>query len=297
MISRLRRKISERRTRRSAPKDVLHAHAAVRQPKRPAPSPALTASNKPLTIMTYNIHHGRGTDRHYSLDRIASVVKSCKPDIVALQEIEQYRERTLRVNQPEYLAKSLGFEHFAFARVLQHHRDDNHRHAAYGNAILSRFPIVAQEHFNITYTDRHEPRGCLHATVEVAGAPLHVFCVHLGLNYREREFQVERLLSNDIVNNGKFGAGPKILLGDFNNWWPVKSAKLVNEHFHNACYVTGRKRLRTFGKPFNVLCLDYIFTSRDVQVMSCEVRKDRLALVASDHRPLVCSVVLPGGQI
>lgn len=242
-----------------------------------------------VRLMTYNIHHGRGTDERYDIERVASVIASQRPDVVALQEIERFRRRTYRDNQPEILADILGMD-YTFARTVDHRRNDHHHYAGYGNAILSRLPITAHEHFNISYPGPHEPRGCLHATVQVEGQPLHVFCVHLGLRYRERHFQVERLLSEDVVNNSKFGKGPKVLLGDFNNWWPVKSAKLVAEHFHNACMVTGHKRLRTFGHPFSVLCLDYIYASRDLKVVSCEVVKNPLALVASDHRPLMCSV-------
>jgi endonuclease/exonuclease/phosphatase family metal-dependent hydrolase len=243
-----------------------------------------------LRVMTYNIHHGRGTDGKYDLDRIASVIAAEQPDIVALQEIERHRRRTDGQNQPEVLAEKLGMNH-CFAKVVAGCHVSRHEHAGYGNAILTRFPVQAHEHFNISYNSALcEPRGCLHATVNVEGAPLHVFCVHLGLRYRERHYQIERLLSEDIVNNPKFGIGPKILLGDFNNWWPVKSARLVDRHFHNAIVVTGRKRLRTFGKFFNYLCLDYVFTSPELSVMSCHAVRKKAAMVASDHRPVLCTV-------
>jgi endonuclease/exonuclease/phosphatase family metal-dependent hydrolase len=112
----------------------------------------------------------------------------------------------------------------------------------------------------------------------------------LGLRYRERHYQVEKLLSDQIVNNGKFGNGPKILLGDFNNWWRVKAARSISKTFHDACFVTGRKRLRTFGKYFDMLSLDYIFASHDLKVLSCEVVRSGAARTASDHRPLLCTV-------
>lgn len=246
-----------------------------------------------LRVMTYNIHHGRGTDGRYDLERIGAVIAAQKPDIVALQEIEQFRVRTRGHNQPEELARQLGM-HYAFARVIEH-RAEPHHGAAYGNAILSRFPILAQEHFNISYKGAREPRGCLHATLDVEGIPIHVFCVHLGLRHSERHYQMERLLSQEVVNNQKFGNGPKILLGDFNNWWPVKSSRLVEPHFKNAFVVTGRKRLRTFGKPFDLLSLDYIFASPDLRLATCEVIRDQLSKIASDHRPLLCSLDLNVG--
>jgi endonuclease/exonuclease/phosphatase family metal-dependent hydrolase len=259
-------------------------------PPEPATPVELKEGHRPLRVLTYNIHHGRGTDGKYDLKRIAKVIESQRPDIVGLQEVDQYRLRTHRDNQPQILAEMLGMS-YAFARVIDHGNNDGHRHAAYGNAILSRFPVTTHEHFNISYEGAREPRGCLHATLDVDGLPLHVFCVHLGLRYRERHFQVERLLSDDVVNNDKFGNGPKIMLGDFNNWWPVKTAKLVDLHFKNACLITGRKRLQTFGR---FLSLDYIYASHDLSIVSCEVIKNPLAKVASDHSPLMCSVAMNG---
>lgn len=230
-------------------------------------------------------------DRHYDLKRIAQVIREADPDVVALQEIERFRTRTRRDNQPVLLARELGMQ-VAFARVCEFGKKDEFRRGAYGIAILSKYPILAQEHFDLSFDGAGENRGCLHATVDAHGHKVHVFCVHLGLRYRERHFQVERLLSHDVVNNPKFGNGARILMGDFNNWWPVRSAKLVDVHFHNACMATGRKRLRTFGRYFNYLCLDYIYTSRDLNIVSCEVIKSPLARVASDHRPVTCTVEL-----
>jgi endonuclease/exonuclease/phosphatase family metal-dependent hydrolase len=105
---------------------------------------------------------------------------------------------------------------------------------------------------------------------------------------------MERILSRDIVNSHRYGDGPRILLGDFNSWWPVRSAREVHTHFHDACVITGRKRLRTFGRFFEYLCLDHIFTSRDCEILQCQVLATGKARVASDHRPLVCTLRLPG---
>ncbi|MCX7717057.1 MAG: endonuclease/exonuclease/phosphatase family protein [Candidatus Sumerlaeaceae bacterium] len=255
-----------------------------------APTPELRGPM--VRLLTYNIHHGRGLDRRYDLERIARVIEHERPDIVALQEVEKHRKRTRADNQPAWLAKRLGMHH-VFARIVDHRYEEKHPDAYYGVAVLSRFPITAHHHFNLSYRAGIEPRGCLHAAVEVEGTPLHVFCVHLGLRLRERDYQMARLLSDDIVGHERFGQGPRVLLGDFNNWWPVASARLISQHFRNACLVTGRKRLRTYGSYFSLLCLDYVFTSADLRVVSCEVVSTRLARIASDHRPLSCTVEMP----
>ncbi|GIX44443.1 MAG: hypothetical protein D6691_01795 [Candidatus Hydrogenedentota bacterium] len=245
-----------------------------------------------LRVLTYNIHHGRGTDRKVDLDRIAQVIAHENPDIVAIQEIERFRHRTQRVDQPRELAQKLGMN-VVFARVRDHRTTDHHSHAAYGNAILSRFPIKEHNHYDLTFSKQCEPRGCLHARIEAMGISLHVFCVHLGLRWRERDYQIARLMSDEVLGHPRFHSGPRILLGDFNNWFPVKSARLLREQFKDACRVTGRKRINTFGHPITYLSLDYVFVSPEITVLSCDVSRQRLARLASDHRPLVCQLAVP----
>lgn len=243
-----------------------------------------------LRVVTYNIHQGWGMDGKYDLDRIARVLDNTPADIIALQEVEQNCQRTGFDNQPGLLAQALGLN-VAFTPVRRH---CTHPQAGYGNAILSRYPIVATELFSLTDPGViREARGCIHATLDIKGHPLHVFCVHLGLAHRERHYQVERLLSEEVVRDSRFGTGPKILLGDFNNWWPVKSARAMEQHFQNACVVTGRRRHATFNGVMNMLCLDYIFTSPDLKITSFEVLKSGAASVASDHRPVLCEVQCP----
>lgn len=243
-----------------------------------------------LRVVTYNIHHGRGIDGKYDLDRLAAVLAAENADIIALQEIEQHCLRSRYDDQPNRLAQALAMN-VAFTPVR---RNCFHPKAGYGNAILSRFPITATELFNLTYPGViREARGCLHATLDIKGNPLHVFCVHLGLARQERHYQVEQLLSDKVVRDSRFGNGPKILLGDFNNWWPVKSARAMETHFQNACVVTGRRRQATYNGIMNMLCLDYIFTSPDLKILSYEVRRTGAAQVASDHFPVVCEVQCP----
>ena len=46
-----------------------------------------------IRVVTYNIHHGEGLDKKFGLERIAKRLMAEKPDIVALQEVDQRRAR------------------------------------------------------------------------------------------------------------------------------------------------------------------------------------------------------------
>ena len=84
--------------------------------------------------MTYNIRHGAGADGVVNLDRIANVILSAQPDLVAVQEVDRFVARTERTDQASILAELTGmYMAFGFA--------DNYQGGDFGNVILSRFPI------------------------------------------------------------------------------------------------------------------------------------------------------------
>ncbi len=87
-----------------------------------------------LTAMTYNIRHGAGSDGMVNLERIAQVILSAEPDVVAIQEVDRFVERTDRVDQATILANLTGM-HMAFGFA------DNYQGGDFGNMILSKFPI------------------------------------------------------------------------------------------------------------------------------------------------------------
>ena len=58
-----------------------------------------------LRVLTYNIHHGEGADGRVDLARLAGVVTSVHPDLVALQEVDEGTERASGVDELAELAR------------------------------------------------------------------------------------------------------------------------------------------------------------------------------------------------
>src|SRR3989440_7000576 len=85
-----------------------------------------------LRVMTYNIQHGAGTDQKLNLPRIAEVINREHPDLVGLQEVDRFVERTGRVDEIAELARETRME-YAFAYNL------HYQGGQYGVALLSRF--------------------------------------------------------------------------------------------------------------------------------------------------------------
>src|SRR5687768_37255 len=112
-------------------------------------------------ITTYNIHKCRGLDRRVRPRRIVEVLKETEPDIVALQEVVGMDERELERNQVRFIAKELGFDY----RIGENRRLHG---GAYGNAVVTRLPIVGAHNHDITWR-KSEPRGCLQVTLAFEG--------------------------------------------------------------------------------------------------------------------------------
>src|SRR2546426_1339160 len=147
----------------------------------------------PLTVVSYNIHRGVGLDRRLDLDRIADVIAETAPDVVGLQEV--IREAGGKTgDQGAYLALKLGM-----ALVMGVTRA--HGSGTYGNAVLTRVPVLGSERRDLSRGAR-EPRGALRVDLDVKGTPLHVFNCHLGLALSERRAQLE-LLGRFIRNSAR----------------------------------------------------------------------------------------------
>ena len=87
-----------------------------------------------LRVLTYNIHHGEAMDRKFDYERLANTISRLKPDVVALQEVDNQTKRASGVDQAAELGKRLKMNH-VFGNALYH------SDGQYGEAVLSRFPL------------------------------------------------------------------------------------------------------------------------------------------------------------
>jgi endonuclease/exonuclease/phosphatase family metal-dependent hydrolase len=218
-----------------------------------------------LRVATYNIHRCRGLDRRVRPERIAAVLATIDPDIVALQE----------VIGPGLAG--LGWM-MAPTRELRRHQ--------FGNAVLSRFPIRDHAQHDLSWKTC-EPRGSQRVAIDLgAGRAVHVYNVHLGTALLERRYQSARLATWIQSRRGV----PKIVLGDFNEWSRGLASGVLAEHLKSIDLYEHLKRRRTYPGFFPVLHLDHIYFGGDIEVRRIELPRTRLAMVASDHLPLVADI-------
>lgn len=231
-----------------------------------------------LTLASYNIHSGIGTDGQFNLQRTAEVLRETAADLIALQEVGDFRGATPHQRHAEVLAEALGMKLAFGPNVIRAGR-------RYGNAILSRLPIARSRNYDLSIHAR-EPRGALRCDVEVEGGKhLHLFCIHLGLTVSERRKQEALLLSADILRDA-LRDEPVIVCGDFNYWRSGPTPSLVRGAIEDAA-----QRLRNLGRTypsrFPLFRLDRIYVDAGVEPAALQPHRSELSLKASDHLPLV----------
>jgi endonuclease/exonuclease/phosphatase family metal-dependent hydrolase len=226
-----------------------------------------------LRLASYNIHIGVGRDGRFHPERLTAVVRELDADVIALQEV-QLGAGTY--DMLTHLERATGYARLA-GPTLRHPT-----HGHFGNAVLSRLPIVAHRCLDLSVAGR-EPRGALDATIDCGdGVGLRVLATHLGLLPTERRDQVRRLLREVNADTHR---GPTALLGDLNEWflWG-RPLRWLHAHF-------GRPpALPTFPSGCPVAALDRIWVKPRQCLRGLAVHRSPLARLASDHLPVVATL-------
>ncbi|BFH61243.1 endonuclease/exonuclease/phosphatase family protein [Paenibacillus azoreducens] len=164
-----------------------------------------------IRVLTYNIHHGAGMDHVVNLQRIADVIRSTNPDLVALQEVDRYLIRSGMANQAAVLGRLTGMHHeFAKALALEG--------GEYGIAILSRLPMESVHTIMLPNEAGGEPRVMLTAKLLPGqGLPAFVFA-NTHLEWQENAELAEKIRNDQAKKIRQYlkGKTPYILAGDMN---------------------------------------------------------------------------------
>lgn len=216
-------------------------------------------------------------DRRVIPARIIDVLRDIDADLIALQEV--IGAGPAGAGHAEEIGAALGMGWvMTCVRMLRQHQ--------FGNVVLSRYPIVHHSQYDLSWRTC-EARACQRADIDIGGRPLHIYNVHLGTAVLERRYQAGRLAS--FVHDRRV-TGPKVILGDFNEWMRGLATKTLSSLFESVDISTHLKRRRTYPGLFPVVHLDHIYYEGRVEVHSVEMPRTRKTLIASDHLPLVANL-------
>ena len=231
-----------------------------------------------LKILSYNVHKGRAFfSRQKTWQAIDELLHEHHPDIVFLQEFlyEKESEKLL-----EKLMDKL-WPHYSWGKNATTGNSD------YGNAILSKFPILEDKNTDIS-TNALEKRGLLYAKVQPKlNENLHLFCSHINLTEAGRKKQLAMI--QKIISQ-RAGDERFILAGDFNDWNEklhpeIQKTLCVEEIFEKTC----GQLLITSPSIYPMFSLDRIYYRGILPLEGRRIDHKKWRLL-SDHLPILASI-------
>jgi endonuclease/exonuclease/phosphatase family metal-dependent hydrolase len=236
------------------------------------------AEDAGLRVISWNVHGWVGADGSEDPARIGRVLRSRRPDLAGLQEVVNHYDPASGRHQLQALAEQTGLTAVKGPTIARDESD-------YGNALLTRLPVLAVRHIDLSFPDR-EPRAALDVDLETVGGALRVIVTHFGLRPAERRFQVRALIR--AIEARSYAT--LVLMGDLNEWLITgRPARWMNRHFGHG------GGPRTFPARFPLFALDRIYVDPAPALRSlCRLASPQVRQ-ASDHLPLE-ALVQPNGR-
>jgi endonuclease/exonuclease/phosphatase family metal-dependent hydrolase len=241
-------------------------------------APAAAAPVRPLTVLSFNIHHAAGEDGVYDLARLAGEIRRTGADVVGLQEVDRhYGARSGWADQPAELAGLLGMHVVYGANLDLEPPSAGAPRRQYGTAILSRYPVLEWRNTLLPKgKPAEEQRGLLVAVINVRGVKVRVMTTHL-----QHDNAAARLLQAEVVAGAVVASTePVVLTGDLNAVPTAPEVTTLTAHLRDG------GNAFTYPAPVPTARIDYVLTNR------LPVSSTVLPTEASDHRPVRTEVLV-----
>jgi endonuclease/exonuclease/phosphatase family metal-dependent hydrolase len=273
-----------------------------------------------MRILSFNIHGWRTTDGAPNLDAVIETIAATEADIIGLNEVF-YPRVVVGSESPalEALAARLNM-HFVFGPCLRWPAQDHMPADAYGNALLSRWPIVASAAHHLSPVEGKEQRGLLEGRILLPDQrALTAYVTHLDhTDETARLTQLRAARTWTMRDRNR----PHLMMGDFNaisRWdyegrdeaWsqlvshdhaahmangetgPTVVAYMEKTGYEDAQRLAGSSGEQSFipsSEPS--FRIDYIFVSKALapSVRSARVWHEPAGSEASDHRPVLAEI-------
>lgn len=225
----------------------------------PRSTPAARSGANTIRVVTFNIQYGRHIDRAIAVLESSAALRNA--DIITLQEMDAPGTRRI--------AEALGMSYVYYPATVPRNTGKD-----FGNAILSRWTIVADQKIVLPHLARfeHTERIATAATILVNGVPVRVYSVHLGtpleIGPSSRRDQVRAILADAALY-------PRVVVsGDMNS-------RGIGKEFRAAGFLWPTEHNPRTHLVFN---WDHVFLKGFAHTDGAGVVSDTLG--ASDHRPV-----------
>jgi endonuclease/exonuclease/phosphatase family metal-dependent hydrolase len=240
-----------------------------RAPQATPPSPG------PVTVMNYNIHSAFAADGRQDPEAIARAIKASGADIVCINEISRGWLIDGSTDLAFWLSHRLGMP-IVFKGTAD---------PIWGNAILSRDPIVQTGTGSLPLSHALISRGFIWARIDTGGPqPWLVISTHL--HQLEGDHDI-RLLQVPVLVDLWSGQPDSLILGDMNAQPGDPEMNLFRDSgLVDSWSEAGKGDGFTFSSTDPFERIDWIWHSPDLHAVAAEVP----VTAASDHRPLVVTL-------
>lgn len=161
-----------------------------------------------LRVLQFNIRYGISRNGGLGLSALGDEIKAVRPDVVSLNEVDSGTFRSRRIDEAAYLAQATGL-HAVYGPNLPWEG------GLFGNAILTRYPVLATSNVHLPRVTGLEQRGLLTATLRVGGRRVSFSSMHLSDGPDGRSSRVlEARAAASVLRDATY---PTILAGDLNS--------------------------------------------------------------------------------
>ena len=238
------------------------------------PPEATPGNNFPVRIMTYNLHNGFNTDGRLDMEALARVIEDSQPDIVALQEVSRGWLISGRLDMLSWLSQRLEMP-YVWGPTAD---------PFWGNAMLSRYPIIEGTNYELPPADLPLERGFTRVLIDLGGpGNLQVIVTHF--HHTEDGSDIRQLQSQAIFDFW-YGAANTVILGDLNAQPDDPEIQILQQAGLIDAMAGIDSPPDTFPSYNPSVRIDYIWVSSDLQVSEVQVPSSS----ASDHLPVVATI-------
>jgi endonuclease/exonuclease/phosphatase family metal-dependent hydrolase len=233
-----------------------------------------------LNVLTFNIHSGRGP-HGLNLEQLAREMESWEPDVVLMQEVDQFRGRSQGIDEPAWFAARLGM-HYSFGPNGTFGRGHT------GNAILSQFPIVDESNTplpNQPSLPETQPRGLLRTGIKVGETVVTIYNTHLQPAYDSLKLSQMQVVGRSLAAEPR----PMILGGDFNAVSTSRVMSVARPFMDDVWESVGTGADGTSPNAHKARIDHVLYSSPFVPGVARTIES-----AVSDHRAVGATLTLPG---
>lgn len=239
-----------------------------------------------MRLVLYNIRYATGSGWRFhlpfpfsgylkhtknNLAEITEFLKSSKPDIIGLIEVDSGSYRCKNHNQAAQIASEMNFGHVYQSKYKV-------------SSLAQRLPILKSQGNALLTAQNIEDKGFHYfekgikrLVIELEFDSFVIFLVHLSVKFRHRQHQL-----NDLYTLFKQVKKPIIVAGDFNAFWGDRELALFQAA--SGLLNANTENIPTYPSNSPKRQLDFILHSPQIKISNFHIPQVKF----SDHMPVIC---------